>query len=152
MSNGWYDPIILGKSLIEYSYSNSYRQIINATARDEYNLGFERYCVPQLEVCRTSTGNSSCAGQLVCLDNYSGKILYQLAADADFDVYDIRLPAPSPEDSAAASTHEKYLWNPAVMAAIGARINYTYCSTVVAADFSAAGDCKYYPPPPPRYT
>lgn len=56
--------------------------------------------------------------------------------------YDIRRPAPSVEASEAATAHEKYLWNPAVMAAIGASTNYTYCSAEVSNDFSTTGDGK----------
>lgn len=143
MSNGWYDSLFLAKSFIDFGYSNSYRPVINATAHDEYSLGFDRYCVPQLEACRKSKSNSSCAGILVCLNGFNDTIQSRLAAEADF--YDIRLPAPSTEVSEAATTHEKYLWDPAVMAAIGARINYTYCSAEVAADFAATGDCKILP-------
>lgn len=147
MNNGWYDSLIQIKSLIDFSYLNSYKHIINATARKQYTLDFERYCVPQLEACRRSRSNSFClAGRLFCITGYSGSIQDRLTAEADFDIYDIRLPAPSPEVSGAAPTHEKYLWNPAVMAAIGARTNYTYCSAEVTDDFSTTGDGrKFYP-------
>lgn len=70
-------------------------------------------------------------------------------AEANFNIDNIRLPAPSPEVSTAATAHEKFLWNPAVMAAIGARMNYTYCSAVVNGDF-AAKDCKILPPSRPH--
>lgn len=143
VSNGWYDPLFLAKSFTDFGYSNSYRSVINATAHDEYSLGFDRYCVSPLEACHISRSNSSCAGILLCLNGYNDTIISGLAAVADF--YDIRLPAPSPEVSEAATTHEKYLWDPAVMAAIGARINYTYCSADVSADFEATGDCKILP-------
>lgn len=143
VSNGWYDSLFMAKSIIDFGYSNSYRSVINATAHDEYSLGFDRYCVPLLEACRTSRSNTSCAGILPCLNTYNDTILSRLAAAAD--LYDIRLSAPSPEVSEAATTHEKYLRDPAVMAAIGARINYTYCSADVSADFAASGDCKILP-------
>lgn len=85
---------------------------------------------------------------MFCISGFSGSIQDRLTAEADFDIYDIRLPAPSIEASEAATTHEKYLWNPAVMAAIGASSNYTYCSAEVAEDFSTTGDGKQLPLPP----
>lgn len=151
MSNGWYDSLIQVKSLVDFSYSNSYKQIINATAYEQYILDYQRYCVPQLEACRESRSNSFClAGLLFCITGYSGSIQDRLAVEADFNIYDVRLPAPSPEAD-APDIHEKYLWNPAVMAALGARINYTYCSAKVDDDFTATGDGKKFRLlPPPR--
>lgn len=144
VSNGWYDTLFTAKSIIDFGYSNSYRSVINATTHEEYSLGFNRYCAPLLEACRTSTrSNSSCAGTFPCLNGYNDTILPRLTAAAD--LYDIRLSAPHPEVSVAASAHEKYLWDPAVMAAIGTRSNYTYCSADVIADFSLTGDCKILP-------
>lgn len=147
VNNGEYDSLIQIKALIDFSYSNGYKQIINATAREQYTLDFERLCVSQLEVCRRSRSNSFClAGLLFCYTGYSGSIQDRLIAEADFDISDLRLPAPSIEASEAPTTHEKYLWNPAVMTAIGARINYTYCSAEVDADFITTGDGEQLPP------
>lgn len=86
---------------------------------------------------------------MFCITGYSGSIQDRLTTEADFDIYDIRLPSISPEVEEVATTHEKYLWNPAVMAAIGARSNYTYCSAEVNDDFSTTGDGMIFPLPPP---
>lgn len=154
VSNGWYDSLFLAKSMIDFGYSNSYRSLLNATEHDQYSLDLDRYCVPPLEACRTSSSssrsksNSSCAGILPCLNGYNDITLSRLAAAAD--LYDIRLSTISASEvrEATSTQHEKYLSDPAVMAAIGAKINYTYCSAEVSADFAATGDCKLFPPPP----
>lgn len=85
---------------------------------------------------------------MFCITGYSGSIQDRLTTEADFDIYDIRLPSISPEVEEVATTHEKYLWNPAVMAAIGARSNYTYCSAEVNDNFSTTGDGMIFPLPP----
>lgn len=141
--------------MIDFGYSNSYRSVLNATEHNQYSLDLDRYCVPPLETCRTSSSsslssrsnsNSSCAGILPCLNGYSDIILSRLAAAAD--LYDIRLSTISASEirEATSTQQEKYLSDPAVMAAIGAKTNYTYCSTDVSADFAATGDCKLFPP------
>lgn len=154
VNNGWYDSLIQIKSLIDFSYSNSYKQIINATAREQYTLDYRRYCVPQLEACRRSkTSNSFCrAGLLFCITGLPDSIQDRLVAEADFSIFDLRFPAPSLEESQAPVTHEKYLWDPAVRAAIGATSNYSYCSAEVELGFLATGDGKilpFHPPTPP---
>ena len=152
VNNGWYDSLIQIKSLIDFSYSNSYKQIINATAREQYTLDYRRYCVPQLEACRRSKSDSFCrAGLLFCITGLPDSIQDRLVAEADFDIFDLRLPAPSLEESEAPVTHEKYLWDPAVRAAIGATSNYSYCSAEVPVGFLATGDGKILPLPVPLH-
>lgn len=139
--------------MIDFGYSNSYRSVLNATEHDQYGLDVDRYCVPPLEACRTSSSssssrsksNSSCAGILPCLNGYNDITLPRLAAAAD--LYDIRLSTISASENreAISTQHQKYLSDPAVIAAIGAKINYTYCSADVSADFAATGDCKLFP-------
>lgn len=130
-----------------FSYSDSYKKIINATAHEQYTLDFERYCVPQLEACRRSRANSFClAGLLFCIAGYSGSIQDRLTTETNFDIYNICLSAPRIEVSEAATTHERYLWNLAIVAAIGARINYTYFSVEVSGGFSAAGGVEIFTP------
>lgn len=65
--------------------------------------------------------------------------------EADFDVYDIRLPAKGLRHGVVS--HIGYLGNRSIMAAIGARSPYTICSAIpgVYLDFHKTGDSKSFP-------
>lgn len=145
MNNGWFDSLIQVKSLIDFSYDNSYKQIIDVAERQDYTVSFENRCRPQLEACNKSGSVWDCKRANIFCNVDSGSIQYKLKMEADFDVYDIRFPASGFRHNVNA--HVEYLGNESIMAAIGARSPYTLCSAIpgVFLDFHKTGDSKYFP-------
>lgn len=145
MNNGWFDSLIQVKSFIDFSYDNSYKQVINATERQDYTVRFQNRCRPQLEACHKSGSVWDCTHANFFCNADSDSIQRKLIAEADFNPYDIRLPAEGPAHGVDA--HVNYLGNSSIMAAIGARSPYTLCSDIpgVLLDFHKTGDGKHYP-------
>lgn len=145
MNNGWFDSLIQVKSSIDFSYDNSYKQIIDAAKRQDYIVSFENKCRPQLEACHKSGSDWDCTHADLFCNFDSSSIQDRLRREADFDVYDIRLPAKGLRHG--LNSHVEYLGNKSVMAAIGSRSPYTICSAIpgVYWDFHKTGDSKNVP-------
>lgn len=92
-----------------------------------------------------SQGLVNCANggsDLECMDANVACILnvdnpMSNAVDPNLDWYDIR---QSGNNTTPPSTYINYLSDPAIMKAIGARINYTECPNPVHDQFSSTGD------------
>jgi carboxypeptidase C (cathepsin A) len=122
INNGWIDPPIQFKAYIDYSFNNSYRQLITRTEYNTYINTFNRGCGPALQTCPGPTGsNSAClSADNTCND----QIYYPLSEEADFNVYDIRNPSNDPNPP---QTYVNYLKRSAVTSAIGAQAAYQEC-------------------------
>jgi carboxypeptidase D len=134
VNNGWYDPAISYKAYVDYSYSNSYNQLIGQSDYQSYMDTYNQQCVPALQACDSSGSNSDCSNaQNVCYGDIEGP----LSQAADFDVYDIREPSNDPYPP---STYVRYLRSSAVMKAIGAKSTYQECPNAPYQKFSQTGD------------
>ncbi|GAM88844.1 hypothetical protein ANO11243_068780 [Dothideomycetidae sp. 11243] len=135
INNGWYDPKIQYQAYIDYSYNNSYNQLIGEDDYDSYTQTMQSDCAPALAQCNSLTGeNSACAdADSTCYQEIEGP----LSQTADFDVYDIREPSNDPYPP---ETYQTYLTSSAVVKAIGAKSTYTECSDSAGTGFSNTGD------------
>ncbi|KAF2156758.1 carboxypeptidase-like protein S1 [Myriangium duriaei CBS 260.36] len=135
VNNGWFDPTIQYQAYIDYSYNNSYNQLIDASDRQSYTQTMQQSCAPALTQCTSLTGsNSACANaQSVCYQDIEGP----LSQAGNFDVYDVREPSNDPYPP---STYQTYLTSSAVTKKIGAKSTYTECSDSAGQGFSQTGD------------
>lgn len=136
MNNGWFDSAIHEKSYIDYSYNNSYRQLINSTTRDRLLDAYYNQCLPALQNCTKTGTDAACTNaDFVCFNT----IELPIAGNRDWDVYDIRAPVdnPNPPD-----TYVTYLARRDIMKAIGARSKYQECASV-GDKFQGTGDRKF---------
>jgi carboxypeptidase D len=136
VNNGWIDATIQEKAYIDFSYNNSYQQLIDSSTRDSLLDAYNNQCLPALQQCTKSGSNSACTkADSVCYQNIEGPI----SSSGDFDVYDIREPSNDPYPP---STYSTYLSNPTVVKAIGARTNYQECPNGPYNKFASTGDSK----------
>jgi carboxypeptidase D len=145
INNGWYDAIIQEREFIDFSRNNSYYPLINDTIYTEYMQAYETGCLPGLENCTSTTGEvPQCFSAHEACGNVDNAFSVYYP---NIDYYDIRqsnLSLYPPE------TYAKYLSDPAVMKAIGAKSTYVECSNPVDAPFAATGDGTF-PLYPNRY-
>lgn len=146
--NGMIDDLVQDYYYPFFAYNNTYG-IQAITQTDELNAlsdytGTDQ-CLAQIQSCRTAMNatdpegygdvaatNSLCEeAQYTCLN-----ITESYYADG-YDPYDIRQQLPSPDPPAA---YQEYLNNASVLAAIGAKVNYTESSPYVQAGFISTGD------------
>lgn len=106
---------------------------------------FQNKCTPQLEACHRSGSVWDCTHADLFCNVDSSSIQDRLRMEADFDVYDIRLPAKGLRHG--VDSHVEYLGNRSIMTAIGARSPYTICSAIswVYWDIHKTGDSKSFP-------
>jgi len=136
VNNGWYDPAISYKAYVDYSYNNSYKQLISASDYQTYLNTYNQKCVPALQSCDSSGSNSACSNaDNVCYEDIEGP----LSEVADFDVYDIREPSNDPYPP---ETYVTYLQSSSVMKAIGAKSTYQECPNAPYEKFTQTGDGK----------
>lgn len=137
INNGWYDAEIQYKAYIDFSYNNTYNQII--TSQSDYNNYLDTYtsdCQPALEKCKSSGSNSDCSNaENTCYQGIEGP----LSEAKDFDVYDVREPSNDPYPP---KTYSTYLTQPSVTSAIGAKSTYTECADAPYNKFTSTGDSK----------
>jgi carboxypeptidase C (cathepsin A) len=135
INNGWYDPIIQQKAYVDFSYNNTYTQLITASEHTSYLSTYNSKCLPLLQKCSAVTGsNSACENaDNTCYNDIEGP----LSQAADFDVYDIRAPSNDPNPP---ETYVSYLQSSAVMSAIGAQSTYSECPDAPYEKFASTGD------------
>jgi carboxypeptidase C (cathepsin A) len=134
INNGWYDPIIQYRAYIDYSYNNSYNQIISSSQHTSYLNTYTNQCLPALKQCSSTTGsNSACENaENTCYDGIEGPI-----SEGNFDVYDVREPSNDPYPP---ETYATYLTQSSVVSAIGAKTTYQECPNAPYNKFSSTGD------------
>ena len=135
INNGWYDPTIQYKAYVDYSYNNSYNQILTAAQHTSYTNKYTSSCLPQLQSCTAITGsNSACeTADTDCYNAIEGPI----SELKDFDVYDVRAPSNDPNPP---ETYVTYLQSAAVVKAIGAQSTYSECPDAPYNKFTSTGD------------
>lgn len=139
INNGWFDATIQEKAYIEFSYNNSYTQIIDQTQYESYMKEYNSSCLPALENCTNTETNAACiAADNACYNGIEGP----LSVAADFNVYDVRAPA---NDTNPPETYVDYLQSESVMKAIGAQTTYQECPDAPYYMFSTTGDSKFSP-------
>lgn len=84
VNNGWIDPALSYKAYIDYSYNNTYKQLISTSQYNSYLNTYNTKCVPALKQCPAETGTNS---QCVSADNtcYNG-IEGPISNSGNFDV------------------------------------------------------------------
>ena len=144
--NGLVDDLIQDAFYPVFAYNNTYGiEVINQV--DEINAVTEytNNCAVQIQECRDAMNSDDPEGygddiatndvceqaQITC-----NKPI-QTYVDAGYYVYDIRQQGPSPDPPAA---YQEYLNNETVLAAIGAKVNYTENNPYVQAGFISTGD------------
>lgn len=134
MNDGLYNMTEWYIGLIEYSYSNPYRQIIDDSVRDESYDYYNETCLPALEICYNTDDNDDCySADRLCKRLLSN---IQVESSFDFEQYDIRENAVI-----APNTYEDYLSRQDVKDAIGARGDFVPLSSDVYNNLTSAGDC-----------
>jgi carboxypeptidase D len=136
VNNGWFDSAIQEKAYIEFSYNNTYKQLISSSDSTRLLSVYNSQCLPAIQKCTTTGTNAACRNaDSVCYNNIEGPI----SNSGDWDVYDIRQPRDDPYPPATYST---YLTDPDVVKAIGARTTYQECPNGPYNKFSQTGDSK----------
>lgn len=137
INNGWHDAVIQEPAYVDYAYNNSYRPFISKAQHAKYHQWFEDYCLPDLLLCNKTGTNFDCATADRACRAVVENPLYSII---DFNLYDIRKPA---DDKEPPENYVKYLRDPEVMKAIGAKKIYEECSSETMRRFVATGDCVY---------
>jgi len=139
INNGWYNMKASIGSYIDYAISNPYRKLITLAQQSALNKTFNEVCAPALDKCQKTKTNADCYfADNICDD----QIYANITSTTDFDVFDLRAPSNDPNPP---STYSTYLLQPAVMKAIGARVNYTECSDAVYQPFNTTADGMFIP-------
>ncbi|KAF2149189.1 alpha/beta-hydrolase [Myriangium duriaei CBS 260.36] len=135
INNGWYDATIQYQAYVDYSYNNSYRQLINESESKNYNQAMRTKCIPALQHCTAPKYNdSACAyAQATC----NKAIRTPLRSVADFNIYDVRSTRDDPNPP---RTYRGYLNSTSVRYKIGAKKAYVPYSNAVDHAFSTTGD------------
>nr|POE47314.1 carboxypeptidase s1 like a [Quercus suber] len=146
--SGQIDDLVQDYYYPYFAYNNTYG-IQAITATDELNA-IQEYdgtgrCMDQIQACRTAMNSTDPEGfgdvaatNALCLQaQYTCTNVTAAYIAAGFNPYDIREKLPSPHPSAA---YTEYLNQAGVLAAIGAKVNYTESSKYVQQGFIATGD------------
>ena len=146
--NGLVDDLIQDAYYPFFAYNNTYG--IKAISQTEELNGIELFqgangCHDQIIACRTAMnmtdpegyGDVKATNELCMNAQYTCNNVSVPYLQNGYDVYDIRQRTPSPDPPAA---YQEYLNDARVLAAIGAKINYTESSTYVQEGFIATGD------------
>lgn len=146
MNDGLYNMTEWYIGLIEYSYSNPYRQLIDDSFRDELYDYYRETCLPALEICYSTDDDDDCYSA----DSQCKRLLSNIQAENNFDFesYDIR-----PNATIAPDTYADYLSRQDVKDAIGARGDFVPLSNAVYNNLTEAGDCTLLltQPKPPLF-
>lgn len=137
MNNGLIDSAIQEKAYIDFSYNNSYKQLIDFSQRTSLMRAYKNQCLPAIQKCYQSGTNADCTtASSICGNTIEGPI----SSSGDWDVYDIREPSNDPYPP---KTYSSYLSDPKVVKAIGAQTRYKECPSGPYNKFSTTGDGKF---------
>ena len=144
INNGLFDNLIQEKSLVEFSYNNTYKPLITEAQYNQYLTAYNNDCAPALTQCLASNSDTDCVNAMnVCENEIEGPLSSNNpqqggVAIVDFDVYDVREPSADPYPP---STYQTYLNDPAVQKAIGAQVsNFQQCADTPYKNFASTGD------------
>jgi carboxypeptidase C (cathepsin A) len=138
INNGWYDATLQYKAYIDFSYNNSYKQLITQSQYNSYLQSYNNDCLPAIQACIQSGSNSDCENaDSVCYNDIEGPI----SESGNFDVYDIREPSNDPYPP---ETYVTYLQSSSVVKAIGAKSTYQECPDAPYNKFAKTGDGKLF--------
>ncbi|KAK3675894.1 hypothetical protein LTR78_004086 [Recurvomyces mirabilis] len=146
--NGLVDDLIQDATFPQFAFNNTYGiQAMDLT--DQLN-GLSAFsgiggCRDQILACRSAMNSTDPEGygdvdatNAMCESAQINCLNVSAAYFANgYDPYDIRQKLPSPDPPAA---YQEYLNNASVLAAIGARVNYTESSSYVQNEFVETGD------------
>lgn len=144
--NGFIDDLIQDQYFPYFAYNNTYgieaiNEVEQLNALNDYNVN----CVPAIEDCRTAMDSTDPQGygddydtnQLCEQAQYTCNNIVNIITAGGYYPYDIRQQYPSPDPPAA---YQEYLNNETVLAAIGAKVNFTESNPYVLAGFVSTGD------------
>lgn len=134
INNGWHDSITQEPAYVDYAYNNSYKPFLSKAQHTKYHQWFADYCLPDLLLCNKTESNFDCTTADRACRAVVENPLYSLI---DFNIYDIRKP---PGDNEPPGNYLKYLQDPQVLKAIGAKKQFVECSSEVMRRFVATGD------------
>jgi carboxypeptidase C (cathepsin A) len=135
INNGWIDPNIQYKAYVDYSYNNTYKQLISSSQYKSLSSAYTSKCAPAMAKCTGTTGsNSACTSAGNTCDSAIYEPIY---GATDFDVYDIRQPSNDPYPP---ETYVSYLQSSSVVSAIGAQSTYGECPDAPYTKIENTGD------------
>lgn len=137
MNDGIFDPAIWYRSMIDYTYLNSYRLLANKTFVSQLTAYYDAQCKPRLDACYATGSVPNCYGAV----NPCQAIISQISAanNNSFSKNDVRQAA---DGIFPPETYAPYLYRADVQRAIGARVNYTLRSFDVLVNMTNSGDCE----------
>lgn len=144
--NGLVDDLVQDYYFPMFAYNNTYDiQAIGTTDQLNDIRTYNIDCAPAIQACRQAMlaedpegyGDDQATNELCSDAQYKCNELQRSYIESGRYVYDIRQEVPSPDPPAA---YQEYLNNQTVLAAIGARINYTESNPYVQAGFISTGD------------
>lgn len=144
--NGLVDDLVQDRYYPIFAYNNTYGiDVINQV--DELNdlNDFTNDCVSQIVACRAAMsstdpegyGDVNSTNALCSQAEFTCNGIVDLITATGYYPYDIRQKYPSPDPPAA---YQEYLNYQTVLAAIGAKVNYTESNPYVQAGFISTGD------------
>ena len=134
INNGWFDATLQEKAYVDFSLNNSYHALITQSQYDSYLNTYDTECAPALTQCQNTGSDTDCVNSVnTCYNGIEGP----LSQSGDFDVYDIRAPS---NDPSPPQTYTKYLSDPTVVKAIGAKSAYQECPNAPYQKFATTGD------------
>lgn len=133
INNGWINPADNYKGLIDFAYNNTYKKLINQQQHASYTQTLNQRCIPALQKCWQSGTNNDCSSSmLTCKAGIESPL-----TRGNFDVYDVRQPA---KNNFVPQTYIKYLGQPDIVNAIGAKSRYQECPNGPNRKFQGTGD------------
>ncbi|RDL36031.1 Carboxypeptidase [Venustampulla echinocandica] len=135
INNGLFDAAISYKSYIDFSYNNTYKQLISLPQHTLLMDNYMGYCLPPLQKCLDLIGGDPACSE--AQDMCRSSVQVTIINAANFNPYDVRAPYSDPYPP---TTYINYLSAPEVMTAIGAKSTYSECSNTAATKFYKTGD------------
>ncbi len=144
--NGIIDDLIQDQYFTQFGYNNTYGiKVFNEVDFINGNNDYLNHCAPAILACRAAMsstdpegyGDDNNTNQLCEEAQYTCNEITGRIQAGGYYPYDIRQQLPSPDPPAA---YQEYLNNETVLAAIGAKVNFTESNPYVQAGFISTGD------------
>ncbi|KAI9430840.1 putative carboxypeptidase S1 [Lactarius indigo] len=135
INNGWIDPKLQYKSLIDYSHENPYRSLIDSRIATRLTDLYNEFCVVALNKCASTGKDTDCVkADDICSNDIQDQIT---STSPSFSVYDLRFPEENPFPP---ETYVSYLRDSSIHTRIGAQKVYEESSNSVWEKFRTTGD------------